>query len=124
MLSASNRLSRRWRARTYPVFAGAILLGAVVGCNSAPAPTPQPTVRGILLEVDAPSLTQLNTFSLRDDTGRIWEFRAAADFNVGATHPMTPGHMRQHMALADAITVTYRADGDTLIALDATDATN
>jgi len=34
---------------------------------------------------------------------------------------MTPGHMRQHMALGDPVTITYRAEGATLIALSATD---
>jgi hypothetical protein len=34
---------------------------------------------------------------------------------------MTPGHMRQHMALADPVEVTYRDDNGTLVALTAVD---
>jgi hypothetical protein len=51
-------------------------------------------------------------------------FVAAPDFNAGAAHVMTPGHMRQHMALADPVVVTYREDNGTFVALSATDATN
>jgi len=71
--------------------------------------------------VAAPSLTQVDSFSVRDDAGQVWDFQAAADFNAGVTHVMTPGHMRQHMALGDPVTITYRAEGATLIALSATD---
>ena len=86
-----------------------------------PSAPPASTLRGVLLQVAAPSLTQVDSFSVRDDAGQVWDFRAAADFNAGATHVMTPGHMRQHMALGDPVTITYRAEGATLIALSATD---
>ena len=36
---------------------------------------------------------------------------------------MTPGHMRQHMALGDPVLVTYRDDNGKLVALSATDVT-
>jgi hypothetical protein len=49
---------------------------------------------------------------------------AAPDFNAGATHVMSPGHMRQHMALGDPVIVTYRVDNGSLVALSATDASN
>ena len=87
----------------------------------SPSAPPASTLRGVLLQVAAPSLTQVDSFSVRDDAGQVWDFRAAADFNAGATHVMTPGHMRQHMALGDPVTITYRAEGATLIALSATD---
>ena len=52
------------------------------------------------------------------------KFVTAPDFNAGAAHLMTPGHMRQHMALADPVIVTYRVENGQLVALSATDATN
>ena len=55
---------------------------------------------------------------------RELSFTTAPDFNKDATHAMSPGHMRQHMALADPVLVTYRQDNGTLLALSATDATN
>ena len=58
------------------------------------------------------------------DDGRELTFVTAPDFNQGVSHVMTPGHMRQHMALADPVLVTYRAESGTLVALSATDATS
>jgi hypothetical protein len=43
------------------------------------------------------------------------------NFNAGMQHVMTPGHMRQHMALADPVEITYREQNGSLVALSATD---
>jgi len=93
-----------------------LLLGA---CNSAPKTQ---TARGVLLDVVSPSIAKVDRFTLRTDDGQLLDFVADPNFNVGATHAMTPGHMRQHMALADPVLVTYRDDSGTLVALNATDA--
>lgn len=77
----------------------------------------------MLLDVVSPSFSQLDRFTLRTDDGRELTFVAAPDFNAGATHAMTPGHMRQHMALGDPVVVTYRQESTGLVALSATDAT-
>src|SRR5438067_3455696 len=103
-------------------FLATSLLLAVAMTAACTTPTPpSASVRGVLLDVEAPSLTQVDTFSVRDDHGKVWDFHAAPDFNAGATHVMTPGHMRQHMALGDPVTITYRSEGSTLVALAATD---
>lgn len=78
----------------------------------------------MLLDVVSPGIQQVDRFTLRTDDGELLSFVAAADFNSGATHVMTPGHMRQHMALADPVVVTYRDENGTLVALSATDAGN
>jgi hypothetical protein len=78
-------------------------------------------VRGVLLDVEAPSIQQVTSFTLRTDAGQELHFVTAPDFNQGVSHQMTPGHMRQHMALADPVDVTYRDDGGTLVALSAVD---
>ena len=75
----------------------------------------------MLLEVEAPSIQQVTSFTLRTDDGRELHFVTAPDFNQGGSHQMTPGHMRQHMALADPVDVTYRDDSGTLVALSAVD---
>jgi hypothetical protein len=82
------------------------------------------TARGVLLDVVSPSIQQVDRFTLRTDDGQLLNFVAAPDFNAGATHVMTPGHMRQHMALAEPVLVTYRLDNGVFIALSATDASN
>jgi hypothetical protein len=105
-------------------WAAFVLLAA--GCSAPAAPSQAKTqmARGVLLDVVSPSIQQVDRFTLRTDDGQLLSFVAAPDFNAGATHVMTPGHMRQHMALADPVTVTYRDDNGTLVALSATDATN
>jgi hypothetical protein len=80
------------------------------------------TARGVLLDVVSPSIQQVDRFTLRTDDGQLLNFVAAPDFNANAQHAMTPGHMRQHMALADPVVVVYRDDNGTLVALSATDA--
>jgi hypothetical protein len=91
---------------------------ATLSCTS---PAQTRTAHGVLLAVDSPSLQRVDRFTLRTDDGQELDFVAAPDFNQGSAHPMSPGHMRQHMALAEAATVTYREDGGRLVALNATD---
>ena len=80
------------------------------------------TARGVLIDVESPSLQKVDSFTLRTDDGQELHFVAAPNFNVGATHIMTPGHMRQHMALGDPVSVEYQVASDgSLVALNATD---
>jgi hypothetical protein len=101
-----------------------VLLVCAMGCATPPAAAGAQTVRGVLLEVQSPSIQRVDGFTLRTDAGQELVFSAAPDFNAGATHVMTPGHMRQHMALADPVLVTYREENGKLVALSATDATS
>ena len=78
-------------------------------------------LRGVLLDVESPSIQKVDSFTLRTDNGQELHFLTAPDFNQGVAHVMTPGHMRQHMALADPVVVTYREDNGTLVALSAVD---
>ena len=86
----------------------------------APATQTQ-TVRGVLLDVVSPNIQKVDSFTLRADDGQELHFTTAPNFNQGESHLMTPGHMRQHMALADPVEVTYRDDNGTLVALTAAD---
>jgi hypothetical protein len=100
----------------------------LAGCSqttvTGPPATQTRTARGVLLDVVSPSIQQVDRFTVRTDDGQLLSFVAAPDFNAGATHVMTPGHMRQHMALGDPVIVTYRDDNGSLVALSATDASN
>ena len=78
-------------------------------------------MRGVLLDVESPSIQKVDSFTVRSDEGEELHFVTAPDFNAGVSHLMTPGHMRQHMALADPVEVTYREDGGNLVALSAVD---
>ena len=99
---------------------GVVAAVVFVACAAPPA-TPAQTARGVLLDVEAPSLQKVDSFTLRTDDGQELHFVAAPNFNEGVSHLMTPGHMRQHMALADPVEVTYRDDNGTLVALTAVD---
>jgi len=109
-----------------------MVLMLVVGCGPA-AGQPQAktqTARGVLLDVVSQGIQQVDRFTLRTDDGQVLSFVAAPDFNASTTpqggglHAMTPGHMRQHMALADPVLVTYRQENGVLVALSATDVSN
>jgi hypothetical protein len=92
----------------------------VVAC-AAPASTQTQTARGVLLDVVSPSIQKVDSFTLRTDDGQELAFVTAPDFNSAVSHQMTPGHMRQHMALADPVLVTYRQENGKLVALSAID---
>ena len=83
---------------------------ASAGCGVARERETQ-TVRGVLVDVAAPSLTNLRSFDLRTDDGRRLSFRVEGD--VG----MTPAHLREHMVLGEPVSVTYRESADGLLAL-------
>ena len=114
-----GRTRSRRPARAALALVVAVSLAAPLpGCASQP---PERTERGILVDVQGASLQRVESFTLRTDDGRDLTFRPAPDFNAGASHSMTPGHMRQHMALAEPVTVSYREEGNSLVALRATD---
>jgi len=75
----------------------------------------------VLLDVESPSIQKVDSFTLRTDDGQEMHFVTAPNFNEGVSHLMTPGHMRQHMALADPVEVKFRDDNGTLVAVSATD---
>ena len=97
------------------------MLLLVAACSPPQAAAQTQTVRGVLIDVQARGLQQLDSFTVRTDDGQELTFTPAPNFNQGESHAMTPGHMRQHMALADPVTVTYRDEGGRLVALSATD---
>src|SRR5579864_1801829 len=97
-----------------------MVLAALLCACASSAPATQ-TVRGVLLDVEAPSIQKVDSFTLRTDDGQELHFTTAPNFNQGVAHLMTPGHMRQHMALGDPVEVTYRDDSGTLVALEAAD---
>jgi hypothetical protein len=98
-----------------------VVLLLAAACSAAPATPQTHTVRGVLLDVVSPGIQKVDSFTLRTDEGQELHFSTAPDFNQGVAHLMTPGHMRQHMALGDPVEVTYREQNGSLVALSATD---
>lgn len=74
---------------------------------------------GVVIAVDARGLADVRGFTLRTDDGRSLTFRIDALEN-GAEFP--PGHLAEHQATSQPVRVSFRADGDELVAFRIDDA--
>lgn len=88
----------------------AALAAALIAGGCTPTPTTG-TARGLLTDVQAASLTMLREVELRAEDGRILRFAIEGDTGI------TPGHAREHMVNAEPVTITYRSERGTLVAL-------
>lgn len=80
-------------------------------------PDRRPTVyQGLIVDMQAASFVQIASFTLRTDDGELIEMVCQGDVGI------TPGHMRDHMALADPVSVPVRYEGSKVIALRVDDA--
>jgi hypothetical protein len=86
----------------------------IASCKDTGSASEQ-SVRGIITAVEAQSLTNTERIVLRDAQGKTWEFRVAPEVEF------TPGHLRQHMAFGEPVTVYYRRTPDGLVAYLITD---
>lgn len=76
-----------------------------------------PRVRGVVTNVQARDIGHASTITVRTADGR--EILFHVDDNVDPH--WTPGHLRDHMLLGEAITILYRRDGDRLVAYQIAD---
>jgi hypothetical protein len=94
------------------------LLGAaaVIGCE----PTLQQET-GVVIHVEAPSLGRVDSFELLTSTGE----RLIFDTTELEFRPEFPApHLAEHRIIGDDIVVTYKADGERLIATQLDDKTH
>ena len=77
------------------------------------------TATGVVIAVDAVSLTEVRSFTLREAGGKTLVFSLGSLEN-GIEFP--PGHLAEHVGSSKPIVVTYRDDGGTLKALRISDA--
>ncbi|MFN8533483.1 MAG: hypothetical protein U0556_08040 [Dehalococcoidia bacterium] len=102
---------KRW------LVAGALLFVVVIaGTAFVTWSRREPQVRGVVLEVQSQSLVMPDWFRLREKSGREWRFRVDPAVIVDPQHPMNAAHLRQHLALADEVTVFYRDEPEGPIA--------
>jgi hypothetical protein len=101
-----NRFSRH--------LGSALLLAVIVVCACAAPQPPVHAVRGVLLEVRSSSIARVDGLRLRADDGRELEFMGSAD--LARDLEGSPGHLRQHMAQVDPVTITYRETPEGLVA--------
>ena len=64
-------------------------------------------VRGVVTEVEARSLLELELLRVTDQENTVWEFRPGPEEVTGTGHDYTPSHLRQHMVQGVPIIVTY-----------------
>jgi hypothetical protein len=120
-------LDRRTRS-LFALALGAIVLltaGAafLLGGTSNPdpgAPAGARSIVGVIVGVDARSLTDVRGFTLRTTDGVTTVFDLGALEN-GAEFP--PGHLVEHQATAQPVRVWYRTDGGRKLAIRLEDAT-
>ena len=91
---------------------------AIVVATSFARPTDRVEV-GVVIDVDAVSLTEVRAFTIRTPDGRTVVFRVGPLEN-GTEFP--PGHLAEHAATATPIRVTYREEGGELVAFRLDDA--
>ena len=96
-----------------------LLLLAVVAI-AACGPAPQ-TVAGFVIDVKSTSLTEVQSFTLRTQEGQEIVFKVGALELDGGAFPA--GHLRQHMALNQAVAVAYREEAGERVAYRLADAT-
>lgn len=72
---------------------------------------------GVIIDVQAASLTVLDSFTLRTNDGDTLVFRVAPDAAQDPQEGFFPGHMRTHAVAAEQVTVSYREEQGNLLAL-------
>ncbi len=72
---------------------------------------------GVIIDVQATSLTKIDSFTLRDNEGHTLVFRVAPDAAQDPQEGFFPGHLRTHALAAEQVTVFYREDDGELLAL-------
>ena len=108
--STSDRplLSARWLA-TGLVLAAVL----VIACGGGG----ERSVTGVIIDVQATSLTRIDSFTLRDNDGRMLVFRMAPDASQDPREGYFPSHLRTHALAAEQVTVFYREENGKLLAL-------
>jgi hypothetical protein len=92
-----------------------LLAALLVACGGGSSGGQQKVV-GVIITVDAPSLTVLNSFTLRDQHGQMLTFHIAPDAARDPQEGFVAGHLRSHALAAEKVRVTYRTQGDELLA--------
>ena len=92
------------------ILTGAILLTACGSSDDALG-----TVHGSVTDVQERSITEIESFSVRDDTGETWIFTTE-----GPLEPF-PDHLRQHMLIGQQVRVIFENQDASLIAVSILD---
>ena len=89
------------------------------GSEVAADPDQKPSVKsvtGVVVDVQSSSLTTLDLLTIRAEDGTVLTFTSAERF-VG----FTPSHLKEHLAFAVPVTVTFEAIEGNLVILSIDD---
>ncbi len=75
------------------------------------------SIEGIIISVDAASLTQVETFTVRDNDNNIIVFRIAPDATQDPQEGFFPSHLREHAVAVGQVKVFYRVEDGEYFAL-------
>lgn len=95
-----------------------LLLLAIALAACGPAPQ---TAAGFVVDVKSTSLTEIQSFTMRTQDGQELVLKVGPLELDGGAFPA--GHLRQHMALNQAVAVAYRVEGGERVAYRLADAT-
>ncbi len=99
--------------------AGAAILLGGTGNPDPEGPAGAQSVVGVIVGVDAASLTDVRGFTLRTSDGRSTRFDIGVLEN-GTEFP--PGHLVEHQSTAQPVRVWYRTEGERKVAIRLEDA--
>lgn len=119
MPSTRGRM-RRWSgtARLLFLLAGVLLatwLG-VEGIRQLLGDGNGQSVQGVILQVEASSLTIVDSFTLRSNEGEVLVFEIAPDAARDPREGFVAGHLRSHAVLAQQVAISYREEDGRLLA--------
>ena len=92
------------------VVAFTVILTILTGCDRDEVPNGRgetQEIHGLLTDVNARSLLEVESFQVRDDQGTVWRFQVGASGFAAGGHDFTPSHLREHMVQGVRIKVSF-----------------
>ena len=74
-------------------------------------------VVGVIVDVQASSLAEVESFTLRTDDGELLTFRLAPEAPRSGEEAFVASHLRSHASLAQRVQVVYREEDGELLAV-------
>ena len=90
----------------------ALLIGMAVAAGACGGAAEPESVRGQIVEVVPLGLLDLDSLTIEDSEGERWHFEARG----ARFFSFSPSHLTEHMVQGLPVTVTFRRDGDALVA--------
>jgi hypothetical protein len=81
---------------------------------------PVRSASGVLVNVEATGLTDVQAVTLRTDDGQERRFALSGEA-ARSGHPLSAGHLRLHMTNGDRVTIRYRESNDGALAVEILD---